>query len=351
MLRGADASTLQSWTGFQFGFARCQQQYGQADPAFVANVQRMHDQGVIAGGYEFALPMTSGGVPLTSLPDPADRARTSWNYFTKAALLPTDLFVLDLEISPLGQDETNAWAKAWFDEWERVADRPPGLYLASGYLVNRTGLGLREHGFAWLWYPRPDSVGWTGSPWPATFSPRLPSGATSWADTTWGQLPDFWQFAFGSSYDGDVFNGTLAELQSLNQVDDVLIGLTLGSTGNAVRELQTLLTMAGFAPGSVNGVYDASTAAAVLACRKARGSAATSGNTIDFNAYSQIMTSMVLARSATIKGDKGDTGQVGPAGADGAPGADSTIPGPQGEPGLTPTKITLSLTGDVVEVE
>ena len=349
MIRGVDASSLVSWglPGLSFGFARCQRQYGQADDAFVANMQRMHDAGIIGGGYEFALPMKdASGALLTSLPDPAARARASWSYFTKAALQPTDLFALDLEISPVGQDETNAWAKAWFDEWSRVADRPPGIYLGSGYLTNRTGLGLREHGFAWLWYARPIYTGWVGDQWPSSFNPPLPKDrngvSVSWADSAWGQPPEFWQFAFGNTYDGNVYNGTIDQLRSINDVrSSSMLGLRLGDVGDAVKALQIFLKGLGFLT-STTGVYDAATSAAVLAMRQAQGSAATSGDVIDSWAYVQLLRS-VMAQYAGVDGADGKDGAPGPAGPQGDVG-------PQGPAGPTPTKVAISLSGDVTEV-
>lgn len=214
--RGADASSLVDWAalkathGITFGFARCQRQYGQKDVTFDENIRRMHDAELVAGGYEFALPMDV-------LPDPAERARTSWQWFSGASPNPVDLYCLDLERSPVGQELTNAWAKAWFDEWTRIADRPPGLYLGSGYLTNRTGVGLRQHGFNWLWFPR-YGTRTVLSEWPEAFTPTI-VGDTTWADSAWGQPPDFWQVVDDETLhvDGDVFNGSLIQLRRLNQ--------------------------------------------------------------------------------------------------------------------------------------
>jgi hypothetical protein len=231
LTRGLDASSLVRWdvAGAGLGLARCQRQYGQKDDAFNANLIRMHDTGstgFVGGGYEFALPTKdANGAPLITLPDPAERARASWRYFTEGEPpRPWDLYVLDLEESPVGQDQTNAWAMSWYDEWFRIADRPPGIYLGSGYLTNRTGEGLREHGFAYLWYPRPFiAPNWdpTGD-WPTSYNPPPPKdrdgNTVAWADCAWGGLPEIWQFAFGPAYDGNVTPLTSVQLKELNSM-------------------------------------------------------------------------------------------------------------------------------------
>jgi len=173
-------------------------------------MDRMHEADIVAGGYEFAL-------PEDAMPDPAERARASWQWFSGASPQPVDLYCLDLERSPGGQAETNAWARAWYDEWARIADRPPGIYLGSGYLTNRTGAGLREHGFNWLWFPR-YGTRTSLSEWPKLYSPAI-VGGTLWADSAWGQVPQFWQFVEDKTVnlDGNVYNGTLAQLRAINQ--------------------------------------------------------------------------------------------------------------------------------------
>lgn len=94
--------------------------------------------------------------------------------------------------------------------------------------------------------------------------------------------------------------------------DDVLIGLKEGDIGNAVRELQCLLTESGFDLGDIDGDYGPTTAAAVLKLRKAAGSTATSGASIDRWAYRQIMTTFAN-RFAGKDGARGPQGTPGPA--------------------------------------
>jgi hypothetical protein len=149
--------------------------------------------------------------------------------------------------------------------------------------------------------------------------------------------------------------GVLSVLAGQTKQEDPMIGLRLGDTGEAVEALQAILGYAGHSPGAVDKVYGPATSKAVLACRKAMGSSATSGDEIDGYAYAQIMRA--LARSEAGKdgapgpaGPAGPAGATGPAGPRGATGAKGD-PGPVGPPGLTPTKIsfTVTATGNVTE--
>ncbi|PSK90920.1 putative peptidoglycan binding protein [Murinocardiopsis flavida] len=71
--------------------------------------------------------------------------------------------------------------------------------------------------------------------------------------------------------------------------EDDMVGLRKGDSGERVKYLQVVLADAGFSPGEVDGDYGASTAAAVLAARKSRGSKETSGDKITGWAAAQIM--------------------------------------------------------------
>jgi hypothetical protein len=163
--------------------------------------------------YSFARPDT----------DPADDVEAFLTYVNPDK--PTDLLVLDLETSTLGQDETSAWAEAWAAECRTLAPAyAPGVYMGSAYLTNRTGQGLRGP-FGFLWYPRYPSVWANRAAWPDEFMPPPPKdrdGATvPWADSAWGGLPDLWQFSstFVSGQgpmDANVFNGSLDDLRGLN---------------------------------------------------------------------------------------------------------------------------------------
>lgn len=124
--------------------------------------------------------------------------------------------------------------------------------------------------------------------------------------------------------------------------EDDVIGLKKGDSGDRVTGLQATLRAAGFSPGEVDGDYGAATSAAVLACRKSRGSSAQHGDRIDGWAYSQIMTALAVNYSGARGPDglKGDPGKDGRDGVDGADGRD-------GEPGTLPAEIRITGTATV----
>lgn len=73
---------------------------------------------------------------------------------------------------------------------------------------------------------------------------------------------------------------------------DKMVGLSVGDSGEAVKELQATLRNAGFDPGPVDGDYGPNTAKSVLACRKSQGSGVKSGNSISGWAATQIRTAL-----------------------------------------------------------
>lgn len=127
--------------------------------------------------------------------------------------------------------------------------------------------------------------------------------------------------------------------------EDDMMFVKRGDRGDPVRALQLHLRSAGFDPGSIDGVYGASTSKAVLAMRKAVGSDATSGDEVDGWAYHQLMITL-LRKYAGQDGARGPAGPAGPAGAQG-PKGDRGEPGPagpdgpQGPPGVLPAEIVI----------
>jgi hypothetical protein len=129
-----------------------------------------------------------------------------------------------------------------------------------------------------------------------------------------------------------------------------------GDKGNAPRALQLQLRRAGFDPGTIDGDYGAATAAAVLAMRKAAGSSATSGDTYDAWGYDQL-SGHLLRKHAGKDGTDGEDGEDGrtPTAAEIQAATvdwlDAHKDELRGEPGLTPTKIsfTVTATGNVTE--
>ncbi|MFC4333854.1 peptidoglycan-binding protein [Salininema proteolyticum] len=97
-----------------------------------------------------------------------------------------------------------------------------------------------------------------------------------------------------------------------------VIGLKVGSEGEAVKGLQAALRYAGHSPGEVDGVYGPKTAAAVLAMRKSQGSGVDDGENFTGWAYGQLQMAMA-------KRYAGKDGARGPAGKDGADGRDGVL--------------------------
>jgi hypothetical protein len=126
-----------------------------------------------------------------------------------------------------------------------------------------------------------------------------------------------------------------------------------GDKGNAPRALQLQLRRAGFDPGTIDGDYGAATSAAVLAMRKAAGSSASSGDVYDAWGYDQL-SGHLLRKHAGTDGTDGTDGRTPTAAeiqAATVDWLDAHKDELHGEPGLTPTKIsfTVTATGNVTE--
>lgn len=213
-----DWANMRDRYGLTYGFAKATEGEGFRDSRFRENWSAMKDAGLVRGAYHFARPDA----------DPSDDAAAFLNYVDPTE--DTDLLVLDLETSELGQDQTNAWAKGWAAAVRRLAPRyVPGVYMGSGYLTNRTGEGLRSPAhFGWLWYPRYPERFARRQTWPELYEPPVPVRYTSagavrvpWEQSAWGQAPEFWQFSAtwpvaGEWHDANLFNGGLAQLRALN---------------------------------------------------------------------------------------------------------------------------------------
>lgn len=114
----------------------------------------------------------------------------------------------------------------------------------------------------------------------------------------------------------------VARAKDIVEGDDMptgLIGLSKGDEGTEVRGLQNLLRRAGYDPGD-SGEYDSKTTAAVLEMRQDMGSSATSGDTVNGDAYAQLVSAVAIAYAKQYAGEKGDPGPAGPPGEQGPPG-------------------------------
>lgn len=209
MLRGIDVSHWQGsvdWHGLaasqrlDFGFCKATEHEGFVDPRFRSNWAAIREAGLVRGAYHFARPDS----------DPRDDAGKFVAVVKAAGLKATDLLALDLETgNGLTASQNAAWSVGWGREVKRLC---PGFSVGvySSYLFKEAYRILSpKHGgpFDWWWLPQ-----WPGSrSWPAAFTPRA-------SGNFWGDVPDFWQFTDAAlgKYDGDVFNGTRAELEALN---------------------------------------------------------------------------------------------------------------------------------------
>ena len=222
MLRGFDVSHWQGsvdWQhlknsyGIAFGAIKATEGNNFVDNQFASNKAKLKNAGLVRKFYHFARPGTSVLGNADHFID------------TVGTLDPTDILVLDLETGDgKTQEFVNDWAKTWaLRVRSRRPDFIPNIYMGSGYLTNRTGIGLNDPDkyYGSLWYPRPIL---TGQSWPTVYAPPPPRNSAGnsvpWSECAWHKLPDFWQFSWTvdtPDKDANVFNGTLAQLKSLNE--------------------------------------------------------------------------------------------------------------------------------------
>jgi GH25 family lysozyme M1 (1,4-beta-N-acetylmuramidase) len=213
VLRGFDVSHYQGavdWAdlkrryGIAFGACKATEGVSLTDNQFKANWAKLARIDVVRMAYHYG--------------HPARDPERSADFFLDhvATIEPTDLLVLDLETSDgLSQATVNAWAKAWAAHVRKLAPgHSPVLYAGSAYMENKTGKGLNGPFGSW-WYPRYPNAFVDTTSWPARFNPTLPS------PNAWGGPPKFWQFTASfltpdHVLDANVFNGTQAQLHSLN---------------------------------------------------------------------------------------------------------------------------------------
>jgi hypothetical protein len=208
MLHGFDISGYQSasWTTkTDMLFVKATENTGYTNPRFAAQFNAAKQLAKVHGAYHFARP---GRSTATAQAD---------HFYTviKSRITASTLLVLDLEVSQLGQAQTNQFAKDFAKRLKSLLpDHRRVLYMGGGYSANNTGKGLADHFHLW-WYPRyPSSANRTD--WPTSFAPNAPAGATGW------NRPDIWQFSsnFGPSHlDANVSDRTVEYL--LGQEDDM----------------------------------------------------------------------------------------------------------------------------------
>ena len=219
MLRGFDVSHWQGsvdWAdlkrryGIAFGACKATEGVTFTDNQFKANWSKLADIDVVRMAYCFGHPKR----------DPEATVEFFLNLV--GTLAATDLLVLDLETGDgLPQATINAWAKAWAVHVRKLAPgHAPVLYAGAAYMENNTGKGLNGPYGSW-WYSRYPNAFVDTTSWPSSLTATLPS------PNAWGGPPNFWQFTASfltpdHVLDANVFNGTLAQLRSLNGEDMAL---------------------------------------------------------------------------------------------------------------------------------
>lgn len=199
-------SNLKRDYGVDFGFAKALQGESSRDSEFADNWASMQSAGIVRGAYYFAEPDNN----------PLDDASAFLNLVNPSGA--DDLLVLDLESSTIGS-ATPQWACDWGDEITRLTggDYCPGLYCG-GYMDLTSYKDLPNH-FGWWWYPRYPNKYANKSTWPTSFADCIPPDPNVvWP--TWP--PDIWQFSQsfptnqGGVHDGNIFNGDVAKMRTLN---------------------------------------------------------------------------------------------------------------------------------------
>jgi lysozyme len=219
-VKGVDVSTYQgsvNWTsakaaGIEFAFARISDGTANPDNQFTSNWKGMKAAGVIRGAYQY----------WRASVDPTAQADLVASSLQSAGgLLAGDLpVVMDIETAD-GQSASTIEAnmKTWLAAVEQKTGKKPLIYTSMGT------------------YPISATTYDTYTLWVANYGatcPSMPVGWTQWA---------FWQNSDSGSVSGisggvdtDVFNGTLAQLQTLagagTKTSDAGSGSSSGSSSS-----------------------------------------------------------------------------------------------------------------------
>ena len=214
MLRVADVSVVQGnidWpavaaSGVSFAICKVAEGDGYRDPHGAQNLAGARSAGLVVGPYCVVRPsMTS---------DPAEQARTHYGAVQAAGGgLVGDLpAAVDFELDGgLGHVALAAWLEAHCAEMERLLGRPPLLYTYPSFWAPLAAIAGPATARSTLWWA---SYGADTGVVPTSFRPPNPvplpwGGCRFWQHTDRGRLPG------GGAVDGDLFDGSLADLQSL----------------------------------------------------------------------------------------------------------------------------------------
>jgi len=226
-VRGTDVSSWNdpiNWatvtgSGVKFAYIKATEGTYYTNSHYASDAASAKANGLYVGAYGFARPDS---------PDPAAQVNyllAQANYYADGKTLPP---MVDLEYgSAVGQQncyglspaQLSAWIRAFVNEFQRVAGRPPVIYTATYWWNTCTG---SDTSFGNL----PLAIANYGS------SPSpLPAG--------WGKYT-LWQYTDNSGIpgaaggiDGDVFNGSLADLATFASAGAVPAAAALSGSGLA----------------------------------------------------------------------------------------------------------------------
>ena len=184
--------------GKVFAFVKATEGYTYNDPRFVSNMQNGTQAGVWMGAYHFARPDNN-----TAISEAQHFVQIAGNFIGRGYLPP----VLDLE-DPPGHDlqllytshELSEWVRTWLETVEQLTGVEPIIYTNGRYTqyLESTLTSYK------LWIAEPDG------------NTNPPDNLNHWSDWSFkqyswtGNVP-----GINGDVDLDVFNGTIAELESL----------------------------------------------------------------------------------------------------------------------------------------
>ena len=241
--------------GVRFAAIKVDEGGGYVNPWYQRDMLSARVAGMYVTGYHFARPR----LPLTTAVSDA-RAFVSRYATTARGTLPP---MLDIEVTDgLSAANVVAWVHTWVNTVRSATGRTPIIYTGrwfwGGYLHNPGGF--------------------SGAPlWIADYEPSLKSPPLTgdWSHST------FWQYGdngrvrgIRGAVDMDWFHGSIGQLAALANDGPTLtsyrtVTLRLGSTGTAVKFLQTALHV------TADGIFGPHTEAAVLAYQRSHHLAAT----------------------------------------------------------------------------
>jgi lysozyme len=218
--RGIDVSHWQNqinWTsvkdfGIEFAFMKATESTDFVDPRFQQNVAGSRNAGFLVGFYHFGHPLQSGNIADDARAEAAHFVSVAGPHIRAPGLPPVlDLEGRGLDGQPPNRSAISAWARAWLSEVQRLTGVRPMVYANSDWAKNYIEADLKQYD---LWHAR-----WTRD----LDQPPLPNDPGIWAPN-W----TFWQYSDATlvpgvaagapgvltGVDGDVFPGSLTELQS-----------------------------------------------------------------------------------------------------------------------------------------